>query len=912
MKKTLLYLSFSLLLSTGMNGQSKKEWSAVNPSENIIVSKTALRSDFPQEFTLFKLDLESIKQKLYTAEDRFADNAKSAIIEIPNSQGKLEKFRMYEASNFDAALQAQFPDIRAYVGQGIDNVHSQIRLSISPEGISTMTFKADSPTEYIEAYSADKKIYAVYNRDAKRTKQPFTCLTPDEKLEHELTDRASSIERSSNPVYRTFRLAMSVTGEYSAFHGGTTPLVLAAVNNTMTRCNGIYEKDLAIHLNLINNTTILYLNAGTDPYGPTDADYNSELANTLNTVVGDANYDIGHLMSAIGNNGNAGCIGCVCSDVITDVDGDGFAPDIYKGSGFTTSTAPIGDNFDIDFVVHEMGHQFGARHTFSFSDTEDSSVNYEPGSGVTIMGYAGITPYDVAPHSIDTFHAGSINQIQTNMTGKTCDVETPITHGTPVVSAGADFTVPRSTPFMLTGSATDTGGTASMTYQWEQYDDATGTTLGTGSPAVTTKTTGPNFRSYLPTTSGTRYFPIMASTLAGSKTTAGADILVEALSSVARPLNFRLTARDNVANGGQTNFDNMVVTVANIAPLDITSQNTTGISYAIGSTQTVTWTSAGNSTIAGGNTVNILFSNDNGATWAYTLATATPNDGSQVVTLPAGVSGPYCRFMVKANANIFYNVNTKAFAVGYVINSICNAFTNNTAVAIPDGIANNESGGTVSKTVNVSGVSGPITDVNVTFSSNHTFIWDTLITLTHPNTTSTVTLLNHICNENGTTGGTNLVLDDSGTAIVCGTTISGTRIPSQALSLFNGLAPNGNWTLSGFDWWPGDVGSLNNFTVQVCYENPVPLANESFTGLENFTIYPNPNNGNFNINFTSQSSNDIEILVHDIRGRQVYNKTFSSNTVFNQNIQLNNVGSGIYIVTVKDGERKENKKIVIE
>lgn len=899
MKKTLLYLSFSLLLSTGMNGQSKKEWSAVSPSENITVSKTAQRSDFPQEFALFKLDLESIKQKLYTAEDRFANNAKSAIIEIPNSQGKLEKYRMYEASNFDAALQAQFPDIRAYVGQGIDNTYAQIRLSISPEGISTMTFKADLPTEYLEVYSADKKIYAVYNRDAKRTKKPFTCSTPDEKLEQELTDRASSLERSSNPIYRTFRLAMSVTGEYSTYHGGTTPLVLAAVNTTMTRCNGVYEKDLAIHLNLVNNTTILYLDAFGDPYGDTDANYNAELQSTLTSVVGETNYDIGHLMSAIGNNGNAGCIGCICTNG-------------QKGSGFTTSTAPIGDNFDIDFVVHEMGHQFGANHSFTFS-TEDNSVNYEPGSGVTIMGYAGITPYDVAPHSIDTYHAGNIAQIQTNMTGKTCDVETAITHGTPVVNAGLDYTIPRSTPFMLTGSATDTGGTGTMTYQWEQYDEANGTTyLTTGSPASVTKAGGPNFRSYLPTASGTRYFPIMASSLAGSKTTAGADIIVEALSSVARPLNFRLTARDNVANGGQTNFDNMVVTVANIAPLDITSQNTTGISYAIGSTQTVTWTSAGNSTIAGGNTVNILFSNDNGATWAYTLATATPNDGSQVVTLPAGVSGPYCRFMVKANANIFFNVNTKAFAVGYVINSICNTFTNNTAVAIPDGIANNESGGTVSKTVNVSGVSGPITDVNVTFSSNHTFIWDTLITLTHPNTTSTVTLLNHICNGSGTTGGTNLVLDDSGTAIVCGTTISGTRIPSQALSLFNGLAPNGNWTLSGFDWWPGDVGSLNNFTVQVCYENTVPLANESFTGLENFTIYPNPNNGNFNINFTSQSSNDIEVLVHDIRGRQVYNKSFSSNTVFNQNIQLNNVGSGVYIVTVKDGERKENKKIVIE
>lgn len=891
MKKTLLYLSFSLLLSTGMNGQSKKEWSAVNPSENIIVSKTALRSDFPQEFTLFKLDLESIKQKLYTAEDRFADNAKSAIIEIPNAQGKLEKFRMYEASNFDAALQAQFPDIRAYVGQGIDNINAQIRLSISPEGISTMTFKADSPTEYIEAYSADKKIYAVYNRDAKRTKQPFTCLTPDEKLEHELTDRASSMERSSNPIYRTFRLAMSVTGEYSTFHGGTTPLVLAAVNTTMTRCNGVYEKDLAIHLNLVNNTTILYLDAVADPYGDTDANYNAELQATLTTEVGEANYDIGHLMSAIGNNGNAGCIGCICTNG-------------SKGSGFTTSTVPIGDNFDIDFVVHEMGHQFGANHSFSFS-TEDSSVNYEPGSGVTIMGYAGITPYDVAPHSIDTFHAGNIAQIQTNMTGKTCDVETPITHGTPVVSAGADFTVPRSTPFMLTGSATDTGGTGSMTYQWEQYDDATGATLEAGSPSATTKTTGPNFRSYLPTASGTRYFPIMASTLAGSKTTAGADILVEALSSVARTLNFRLTARDNVANGGQTNFDNMVVTVANIAPLDITSQSTTGISYPIGSAQTVTWTSAGNNAIAGATTVNILFSNDNGATWGYTLLTATPNDGSQVVTLPAGVSGPFCRFMVKANANIFFNVNTKAFAVGYTVTDTCNTYTNSTALPFVD----QAPGSYTTATLNVPSTA-TITTINAFTRVTHTYLSDVQFEISSPtNPTTFVKLFNRSC---GATNGTlNLKFTDGAGVINCtgGATLQ-TVAPNVAINTFIGQNPNGNWNFIVYDNYTGDTGTINSWGIEVCSQTI--LANDSFSGLENFTIYPNPNNGNFNINFTSQSSNDIEVLVHDIRGRQVYNKSFSNNTVINQNIQLNNVGSGIYIVTVKDGERKENKKIVIE
>lgn len=907
MKKTLLYLSFSLFLSTGMNAQSKKEWSIVSSSENITVTKTAQRSDFPQDFTLFKLDLESIKQKLYTAQDRFAVNAQSAIIEIPNSQGKLEKFRMYEASNFDAELQAQFPDIRAYVGQGIDNVYSQVRLSISPEGISTMTFKADAPTEYIEAYSADKTIYAVYNRNARRTKQPFTCLTPDEKLEHELTDRFSSTERSSNPVYRTFRLAMSVTGEYSAYHGGTTPLVLAAVNTTMTRCNGVYEKDLAIHLNLVNNTTILYLNAGSDPYGATDANYNSELQTTLTAQVGNANYDIGHLMSAIGNNGNAGCIGCIC------VNPSGPIPN-GKGSGFTTSTEPIGDNFDIDFVVHEMGHQFGARHSFSFS-TEDSTVNYEPGSGVTIMGYAGITDYDVAPHSIDTFHAGNIDQIQTNMSGKTCDVETAIVHGTPVVNAGSNFTIPRSTPFVLTGSATDTGGTGTMTYQWEQYDDATGAALDTGSPSSTTKVAGPNFRSYLPTATGTRYFPTMASTLTGSKTTTGSDILVEALSSVARTLNFRLTARDNVANGGQTNFDDMLVTVANIAPLDITSQNTAGIVYPVASTQTVTWTSTGNSGIAGGANVDILFSSDNGVTWS-TLLTNTPNDGTQAVTLPTGLSAAYCRFMVKANANIFFNVTTKPFAIGnyvYQNQNVCTdyPFTLNSAI-------------TEDATTSYPGISLTITDSYTITDANF------FANVTHPNigqfnllikapwqpSLNTALWYNNIA---CTGANLNKWFDTAGTAVNCATTADGGTFSPFSATNINGYATNnsaGAWLFYFKDVVVDSnvaAASFNSLTIQLCRSELIPvLANESFGGLTNFSLYPNPNNGNFTIKFDSNSNNDINVVAHDIRGRQVYTKSFKNSSIFNEEIQLNNVEAGIYLITIQDGDKKEVKKIIIE
>ena len=383
MKNILLFCLFGTMVVNTAFSQTDKSWKKVERKSSLIVNKSVNLDNFPSDFNLYELDLTSIQQSLFTIVDAGSSKNSNVIITIPNASGKLERFRMQESSNFDSALQARFPNIRAFVGQSLDDNHAQIHLSYSPEGIQTMVFRANTGTEYLEPFSEDKKTYAVHSRDVNYKRKSFTCSTPDEKLEHDLSDKGSILHRSSDLSLKTFRLAMSVTGEYSAYHGGTTTSVLAAVNATMTRVNGVYQKDLAIKMNLVNNTTILYLNAATDPYGPTDAAYNSELQTTLTGVVGEANYDVGHLMSAIGNNGNAGCIGCVC------VDGT-------KGSGFTTSTAPVGDTFDIDFVVHEFGHQFGGNHSFSFQ--ENNTVNYEPGSGVTIMGYAGITPYDVAPN----------------------------------------------------------------------------------------------------------------------------------------------------------------------------------------------------------------------------------------------------------------------------------------------------------------------------------------------------------------------------------------------------------------------------------------------------------------------------------------------------------------------------------
>jgi hypothetical protein len=422
-----------------------------------------------------------------------------------------------------------------------------------------------------------------------------------------------------------------------------------------------------LHLNLIANTTdVFYYDPNTDPYSPgavgAGGAWNNELQNTLTSVIGEANYDVGHLFGASGGGGNAGCIGCVC------VNGS-------KGRGFTSPAngIPQGDDFDIDYVAHEIGHQLGGNHTFSHA-LEGTGQNKEVGSGITIMGYAGITGFDVAPHSIDIFHETSIQQIQVNLAGKTCPVTTPLTgiNATPVVGALTNYTIPPSTPFALTGTATDANAGDVLTYCWEQDDNST--VSGANSVASPTKLTGPNWLSFSPTTNPTRTMPVLATILAGNSVTgalpggdAGANI--EALSSVSRALRFRLTVRDNrpynAGTGavGQTNFGDMTVTVdaAAYTPFLITSQNT-AVSYAAGSTQTLTW-SVGNTTAAPISVANvkISFSSDNGATFT-TLIASTPNDGSETISIP-GVTTTTGRIKVEAIGNIFFDINNAPISV---------------------------------------------------------------------------------------------------------------------------------------------------------------------------------------------------------------------------------------------------------
>ncbi len=672
MKKNLFLIVALLLINVVGFSQTDKFWSVDNSNRsNIKMDKAVARLSFPKEFQLFKLNTESLRQELFSIVDN-RNSKHTTIITLPNGSGSLEQFEVVEASNFEPALQVQFPEIRAYSGKGITDKTASLKLSISPRGIQTMVLRADKENEFIEPYSIDHTVYAAFKSQNKIGQLPWRCATPDADLATGLNNQVKSlgIASRSGADLKTMRLAQSCNGEYANYFGASTAgtaadqaIVLAAFNNTLTRCNGVYEKDLALHLNLIASTTsVIFYNPATDPYSTTLSQWNAQLQSTLTANIGEANYDIGHMFGASGGGGNAGCIGCVC------VNGS-------KGSGITSPAdgIPQGDNFDIDYVVHEIGHQLGGNHTFSMS-LEGTGVNKEIGSGITIMGYAGITAQDVAPHSIAFYHEATIAQIQANLATKTCPVTTAISNSTPVVAAGGSFTIPISTPFALTGSATDADAGDVLTYSWEQNDNST--TSGSGSIASTTKTIGPNFLSFSPTTSPTRLFPKLSTILAGLNVTpvitgGSAGTNIEALSSIARTLNFRLTVRDNAPYGstapvsvGQTQFTDAVVTVSSASgPFAVTSPNTS-VTWAGGSAQTITW-SVNNTTAAPVNCANvkICLSTDGGLTFPTILAASTPNDGTETLVIPATPTTT-ARIKVEAVGNIFFDISNTNFTIG--------------------------------------------------------------------------------------------------------------------------------------------------------------------------------------------------------------------------------------------------------
>ena len=661
MKKTSIIVT--LLLASSSVFAQQKYWKEIS-QRNKLSTNLVNRSSTPKEYKLFNLNVDNLLNDLNNVKSRSA----AQIVNIPDENGKITKYEVNEASIMAPELQEKYNQIKSYVGKSLDG-KSSIRFSYSPyHGFSAMIFTAQS-TSYIDAYTNDLKTYITYNRKNVENNLNFACHTNDDK-QNELIDQAISSIPANKTVtdgkMRKYRLALATTLEYSRYHvnraGGQSgtveerkAIVMSAINVAMTRVNGVYEKEFGVTMELVsNNDQIIFVT--TDEYtNNSGSAMLGENQTVLDRVIGTENYDIGHVFSTGG--GGVAYLKSPCSTI--------------KAGGVTGLGAPINDAFYIDYVAHEMGHQFGGNHTFNGTKgscaggNKNTATSVEPGSGSTIMAYAGIcTPENVQLHSDPYFSSVTVNEIYNfiKSTAGSCSVNTDSGNNEPLITLDKlTYTVPNSTAFVLEANASDQDGDA-LTYNWEQID-----TSSTSLLPMSTNKTGVLFRSYNPTTDNFRYFPNLNAILQNKLIldTNIEPLTWEVIPSVNRALKFSLLVRDNNPKGGQTDRKNVQLNViAEAGPFKVTSQTANEV-WTYNNPATITWDVAG--TDANGvNTTNVkvLLSTDGGQKFDYILAESIQNNGAYTFNVPSDIKlTKEARFMIKAIDNVFLAVNASNFEI---------------------------------------------------------------------------------------------------------------------------------------------------------------------------------------------------------------------------------------------------------
>ncbi|UAY51182.1 reprolysin-like metallopeptidase [Ferruginibacter albus] len=663
MKKTSAFVLL-LMLVTNLQAQNNfftdiKESKLKNVTRRIII---------PDKYRTLSLDTVSVMQLLKKApqENELAARKTAPIIALPLPNGTISRFRIWETPIMAPELAAKFPQIKTYTGQGIDDRYATVKIDWTNQGLHAVIASVITHTVFISPYAfGNKTAYlSCYASDLRSEGSIYSdaILKAPSLLQSRPADEwVTSIPCIGSQLH-TYRIAIACTGEYAQkVTNNSTPSVsdvLSVITSVINTVNGIYEKELSIRFVFAaNENSIIYTNPNTDPF-PTGASQQTIVDNGQTAItnnIGNGNYDVGQTFSTE-IHGGASAEGIVCVDNTK----------AYSTTGLAN---PVGDRFAIDYVAHEIGHEFYAHHTFNSSlggcsqpGQFSATTNSEPGSGSTIMCYASgnsstniICSTDNLQTTTDPyFNAVNFDEIEAySMFGSSCYTSTATGNTPPVVNAVANYTIPRSTPFVLTGSATDVDGDA-LTYCWEQMD--------VGGPEGTwnhPSGDAPIFRSFLPDTTPTRYFPKLSDVI-NNTTTIG-----EIMPSYTRVLHFRLTARDNKAGGGGVcNTKNSVTVDGNSGPFTVTYPNATGITWLGGATKTVTWNTM-NTQAAPVNcsNVTIQLSTDGGNSYPVTLVSSTSNSGTAQVQMPLGITSNTARLRVMAVGNIFYDISDNNFTI---------------------------------------------------------------------------------------------------------------------------------------------------------------------------------------------------------------------------------------------------------
>lgn len=665
MKKLLIVKAIFLLVCT-VGFSQKKPFTVATDINPIKVE----RLHNPSEFNLYNLNVNELLKQVANA-PKISDQPSPIVLNFPDVNGNFNSFYVYDNSNMETELADKNPNIRSFKAVSTTNNILSLSFSLSNIfGFHASGTNIDGSTYYIDNYTVDLKTVIVYDRSTlENPKSKFECLVTSSNEPSAFAATNDFTTYSYDNKRRNFRLAIACTTEYTNFHVQRAPnsipkvtdtdkknIVLAAMNVTLTRLNQIFERELNIHLNLVNNNTALIF-VGTDNFSNNNAGtLISQSQSVITSVIGSANYDIGHTFST--GAGGLASLGSVCFNSA-------------KARGVTGASSPVGDAYDVDYVAHEMGHQFGANHTFSNScqGNIEFETAMEVGSGSTIMSYAGICSPNVQTNVNDYYHYISIKEMQTFLGGTTCAQQITVSNSAPVVQPLVSKTIPYGTPFILTANATDVNTSDVLTYGFEQVDEQTGAKPNeqpTTQPPLPTSKLGPTFRSIAPVTKNYRSFPAESTVLNGTTNTTGiTDSVWERLATTSRSYKFVAIVRDNNPSGARVVYTPPVnITVASTGPFVITSPNNNPTIqepvWFLGSTKNITWDVAGTANTPINTTnVNILISTDNGTTYS-TLATNRPNTGTASVTIPTNLNNTYQgRIKIEAVNNIFYTVSKK-------------------------------------------------------------------------------------------------------------------------------------------------------------------------------------------------------------------------------------------------------------
>ena len=664
------------LIAQGNKRLSKELWQPALDTVAAAVLQSGDQRTLPQFYRTMQLNQNALTELLGQAPLEFTDEAagKEVILTLPMPDGELARFRIEESPVMEPALAFQYPEIKTYSGQGVDDPTATTRFDLTPLGLRAIVLSADG-TSFVEPVSpSDATTYISYfNHDLSTDNLSLSCLLSDEEIADAERRGVSLNQGDAAPAFvtgstlRTYRLAVAATAEFTQqYGGGNVATALAQITTLVNQVNAIYRKEATITFQLIaNETSVIFTDPATDGYtNGSPATMLAENQTKLNAVIGSANYDIGHVFGGItvGPNSVAfsgvASLGAVCGS--------------SKARGVSTMGGGISSfphSIFVNGVTHEIGHQFSAPHTFN-STTSGCSGNrsaagaYEPGSGSTIMAYSICGTDNLQNLADHYFHTGSLEQILSYAAGAgSCALTTATGNGVPAITTLSNFTIPANTPFALNASVTDPNGDA-LTCVWEEFD------LGTAAPPSSDDGTRPIFRSFLPASSTARTFPRLQYILNNANVPptnfncgSGTCLTGELLPTTTRTMNFRFTARDNrAAGGGTANAPMQVSVVATAGPFAVT-QPDSAVSWSGGSSRVVTW-SVANTANAPVNCANvkISLSTDGGNTFPLVLSASTPNDGTETITIP-NTSTTLARVKVEAVGNIFFDISNTNFTI---------------------------------------------------------------------------------------------------------------------------------------------------------------------------------------------------------------------------------------------------------